>query len=368
MEAQTIIPLSDFNKANFKDTVTFFLNHNNSNSSMMRVAGNNSSSMTGIPVQFPNHYGLPNECQIFEDGKQRIIRYAIGEKSIYKDEQSDDTKVPKKKQKISFANGILNVKKYETQLLEYLRKSNWNGSNKNRIPDLAPLFYEYNATLGAKELIQKASLKNKAAEWCFNADWIDIKSYAMVLQIDIDRDPEEVKWELSVVAERDPAKFMEGLKNKSTQRKYIILEAIRMGVLTYNQRASQITWKDGNPICQSPIGKDPIDHLVGLTFNDTNGEILFEGIKDAVTPKIKDAPEHKPKEDSEKYKLTIDTKPVEDLIAKAVATGVFTKAGPWINYKKGMKWMGRAAIPAIAGDENLRNEILADIKAKEVPV
>lgn len=364
MEAQTkAIPLSEFNKSKLKNTITFILNHQNPNPSMMRVAGNTSLSMTGTPVQFPNHFGLPNECQIFENGNQRIIRYAIGEKSIYKDEQSDDTKVPKKKQKIEFINGILNVKKYETQLLEFMRKCEWNGSNTNRTGDKQIFFYEYNPQAGAKDLVARESAKMKAKHWCFNADWIDLKSYAMVLSVDVDRDPEEVKWEMSILADRDPATFMEGLKNKSTQRKYIILEAIQLKVIVEDKRQGLIKWVNGNTISQAPTGKDAVDHLVGLTFNNADGELLYEAIKDAVLPKISGAPQENKKENV--HKIHVDMKAIDVLVERAIACGVFKRAGAWIKYTEDEKWQGRGVHAVLAQNETVKNAVIADIEKAE---
>ncbi len=354
--------IADFDKSRFKEKIIFILNHKNLNSSMVRVERNSGMSASGEAIQFPNYYGITSECQIFEGGKQRIIRYCLGEPSIYKDEQSDDTKVPKKKQTIAFNSGFLNVDKHEVLLLAFLRKHEDNGTNTGRKKKTKAIFFEYSATSGAKELIKNDMDATKVKDFCYKADWDEVRAYAMVLNIDIDRDPQEVRWELKCAGERDPKRFLAGLATDITKRKYTILQAIEDKILVRDMRQSKILWAGGNMICLAPMGKDPVDHLVDLTFNDERGEQLYGAIKDSLSPKIQGVPA----EDEKKYGLQFPVDEMKKTIDEAVAAGVMKKSGVWTFYKDD-KWNGRAVYKALSDNIDLKNEIEEATLKKKTP-
>lgn len=356
MATTAVKSLADFNKDQFNKKIIFILNHQNMKPSMTKDSGK------GGGVQFPNSFTIPTECQIFDkhSQRQRIIRYCLGESSIFKDEQSDDKDVPKKKQRIEFSNGLLYVEKEQTQLLEYLRLCEYNGTNKNRTSEAKPFFLEYNAESGADKLLEKEKQTKKATDWCLDekTDFEELKAYAMVLNINIDKSANEIRFDLLNLAKKDPTKFLAGLNNAGTKRKYFILDAINNNILTKNTKGNTISWTGGNVICTAPIGIDPIDHLVGLTFSDERGEDLFQAIKDLNSPKITGAPV------TEEHKLQFDIKDAEALVAQGLAAGVLTKNGPWIRLDKDNYWQGKGAAVAISNNIVLKETIKAAIAAK----
>src|SRR3990167_7282924 len=120
------------------------MKNNNENFVRYRLATKTFGELVSIPVV----------DEIEENGKNRTIRYIPGESSIYKDEQSPDAKGIKSE--IIFQHGMMAVPAYQKNLIEYLSKCGYNGSNLHRTNGREILFRVYDPDADRAKLYQDA--------------------------------------------------------------------------------------------------------------------------------------------------------------------------------------------------------------------
>jgi hypothetical protein len=300
-----------------------------------------------------------------ETDTNRIIRYVPGEKSIYLDEQTNQDLG--KKYYIQFINGFLYVSPMEKTLLEFIQKCNFNEACEYRMPGKEVLFRKQNHTNTARKLMtdDRQIMKAKAAAYDMPIE--ELVAYARVLNINVDRDPEEIRYHMSVIAGEDPDTFLQGLSNPSTKRKHWVLAAIDRGVITLDRNTRKIKWSNGQAICTAPYGIDPIDHFVDLTF-EAEGEEVYSHLKKLVDPKVEDNQEREaPKMDPyEGPGLDVEKLGTLDLFENCVKYGVLGKNGNWYVYDGENIAMGKKkATEKIDSDEdlnkNLRKSLLLEM-------
>ncbi len=265
--------IADFNEKNFNKKYVFVLNHNNPKPALEGV-------------HFPTSKNIPLIDEIFDKKtqKRRIIRYVPGEMSIFEDEQKWDKATPPKNYFASFAkDGDLIIDGRETQKLEFFLKCNFNGSNPDRDTTKKPMFWMVDIGKGLKTVMEKDRVLDKAKAWCYDAPWAEVKAYARGINLDISRDPDEIRWALRITAEKDPVKFLAGTTNQAFKKKNLILDAIERNLLTVDVANNSIKWTDGGVIVNSPISKDPVDHLVD-SLNTPDGERVYATIRALITP------------------------------------------------------------------------------------
>lgn len=347
--------LGHYMTGEFRKNRVFMLRNKTEKPSMIKVS--EQGHPTGRMIQYCNSYSLPAEAVIYDikTKTNRVIRYVIGEESIYKDLQSQSKDIPVKIQKIEFIRGMLSVRPEEPTLLELLINHPRNESNPNRDKTKTPIFFEYRPEIDAEDLMVKDKTLIEAKNWCHTATWNELRMHATVLGINTDQSPDEVKWHiLKGFAEVNPVKFLEGLKDKSNRRKYTVIEAIKNEVLIKNVEANSINWNGGALICLAPLGIDPIVHLVDQTFADTRGEELYRLIEAKLNPVIIGAPE----DTEDKYKIKLPEDAEENLINSAIAAGIVIDKTPWFFYKE-QKWQGKKNfIKELNSNEQLKTEIV----------
>lgn len=330
----------------------FMLKNRAETPSMVKVT--QQGEPTGMTMRYPNSYSLPAEELIFDPKLKvnRIIRYVLGETSIYKDEQSSLKDVPVKVQRIEFVRGTLMVRPEEPTLLAYMLASSLNESNPTRDKTKNIVFFEYKPETDATAEMDKNKVLIEAMNFCHTAPWKELRVVATVLGIDTNQTPDEIKHHmLKGFAERDPKKFLETLNDKSNIRVYTIREAIKTGALLIDTKTNSITWADGNMICMAPVGVDPVLHLKDQTFADTRGLELYELIVTKANPAIVGAP----KEAEDKFKIQLPTDIGKSLVDKAIEGGIIIDKTPWFFYKD-MKWQGKL---------KLLKELTDNLKLKE---
>src|SRR3972149_5858087 len=125
--------IEDFNNkapGSWEKRYVFVLNHQNDKPSVQHQ-------------HFPNSLSLKMEDRIFDRKKEktRIIRVVEGVQSIFKDEQSEEGQKKEATRKSFSKRGDLIVEARENFTLEFLMKSNFNGSNPDRDKAKPPMFY-----------------------------------------------------------------------------------------------------------------------------------------------------------------------------------------------------------------------------------
>lgn len=285
--------IKDWDKKSYHGK-TFWFVYNQPNPSKTMAEVNKTTNEPIRYLQYPKSVSIELIDEIFwkdpsdksgNKGRMRVIRYSPGESSIFKDEQSDDRDNPKQKQRIEFIDGCLYVDSRETQKLEFIMNCNFNGSNINRDKNKKPWFYIVDSEKGYENFVTDKSAIISAQQWCLNPEtpFDEIKAYARVLNLNVNADSNEIRFNLSKLAEKNPAKFLEGLKSDVTKRKHWFLEAQERGIITTNNGV--INWTGGGTICVVPVGKDPIDELVDRSMQDGAGQTVYYRIKELLKAK-----------------------------------------------------------------------------------
>lgn len=271
--------VADFNAKNFTKRYVFVLNHQNPSPSLQ-------------DRHFPISVVLPMIDEVFdhEKGRKRRIRHVSGEQSIFEDEQNFDKNKTTRNEYIQFSkDGDLIVDGRDVQKLEWLMKSNFNGSNPGRDPSVNAKYWMVDLGSNLKVQREKDEKLTNAKQWCYESHWDQAKSYARVLGIPVEsRDPDEIRMSLVYRAEQNPVLFLAGLNNKLTERKHYVLEAIDKGILKVDRTTSSLSWANGSNICISPMGKDPIDHFVDLTETE-EGQRTYDSVYGLIAPSAKPA-------------------------------------------------------------------------------
>ena len=225
-------------------------------------------------IKFPVVHMLKAEDIIFdpEKGVNRKIRYIPGEPSIFEDEQKEDSMV---KSPITFSNGFLRVDYTNPTLKKFLDMCNANKSNPNRMSNKVAsfMFMDYKKT--AQEKLEKSVKSMDALRTVFDLELDKLIAYAGVLGVNTKKSTDEIRYDMKVLAEKDPDKFMAGLDDPKMEVKQIILRGRDAGILDWISQ--KITWVQGESrpvITHVPLGVKPVDHLADMCMTDTGGGII----------------------------------------------------------------------------------------------
>lgn len=330
-----------------------------------------------VGKHFPDSYSIPLEDQIFDSTiqKSRVIRVVPGEQSIFRDEQSEDGQKARHINKIFSKKGDLIVEAKEEQTLKFLMMSNKNGSNPNRDKNVIPLYYLFDSKQGMEMEISNYKAEAEALNWCYSdtTKFKHLLRYARVLGANTNEDADLIRHQMANLAKKDPQKFLDGLKNKYTVRKFYVLEAVEKNILTVDLRSNTIQWSNGHIICNAPVGKSPVDHFVDMSVSDATFDMTYRDIQERVEPTVeKVAPKKEPKYEaktesiiekpvqellSEKPNMLDVTIATDDLIKKACKCGVITRKSSWFIYL-GKNYQGAKMNEAIEQDAILKESII----------
>ena len=225
-------------------------------------------------LKFPVVHMLKAEDIIFdsEKGINRKIRYIPGEPSIFEDEQKKDAKV---KSPITFSNGFLRVDYTNPTLKKYLDICNANRSNPNRMSNSAPSFYAVDYEKDAKVKLDKSIKSMDALRLVFDMNLDKLIAYAKVLGLKVDKSTDEIRYDMKVLAEKNPEKFINGLNDPKMEIKQLILRAKEMQILGWT--GSEASWTMGGistKFANIPLGIKPLDHLADMCVTDSGSGIL----------------------------------------------------------------------------------------------
>jgi len=257
---------------------SFVLNHRVEKSTLKSPA-------SGREIVFPASYLFKLIDDVYDDinGGKKIIRYLKGEESISLSEQKEKD-YKENCEYLEFVRGVKHISGDEKQLLDFMMTTDYNGSKKDRDTSKPIRFYLVDSGEGLKDTVRKKKEAFKLQEWCFNGDWDDVQAYARVLGIPMDLESSEIRYNLSLMAERDPDKFLKGRDNPSNKRKHLVLKAIDKGFLTVDVTTRSVLWANGvTPLSVAPPNIDPVDKFVESTFT-TQGEKVYEALLDMLEP------------------------------------------------------------------------------------
>jgi len=227
---------------------------------------------------YPLYAPIPSIDEIYdpESDSMRTIRYATGEPSIFKDEQSEKVKLGS----IVFQNGKIVVDRRNPNLIHFLELSNHNADNDNRIGSRTTLFSRLDEGKAAKISVDNILIETQAVNAALSMKWNKLSGYARVLGVNTDKSSDEVKHDMIVIAKNNPQKFLDGIDDPRTTRKQLIMDSISHNIIVINHRA--IKWVVGHGdavIVHVPMGREPIDYLAEWTMTEKEGENVYEEIK-----------------------------------------------------------------------------------------
>ena len=242
-----------------------------------KLARGGKKDKNGRP-NYPVVYMVKAEDVIYDPEKDvnRKIRYIPGETSIFEDEQKEDSKV---KSPITFSNGFLMVDRTNPTLRKYLDMCNLNESNPNRDKRIRPAFKLMNNQVDAKKRINKIMVELDAVKTALEMPLEKLVGYAKVLGINVDKSTDEIRYDMKVMATKDPHGFMSGMDDPKTETKEIILKAQEYNII--NMGVSEISWIKGDQrpvITHVPLGVKPVDHMADYCLSG-KGEATMEHIK-----------------------------------------------------------------------------------------
>ena len=244
--------------------------------------------------KFASSSRIPSIDEIYceETNTNRMIRYVMGEQSIFQDEQTSDNPIIGD---IIFSNGILPVKYNQITLKKYLDACNYNESNPDRIQDKKKIFKVVNNEFNAEKSLDEMEVQYLAVDTLMKMDAQKMVGYARAMDVNVDRSVYEIKHDMMVMAKNNPQLFMDEISNPMIERKQVIMDAIEERLITENKGKRQFIWSDTKELIFTvPVGVNPVDALTEYTFND-EGTPVFSRIKRLLSgeieePKVKNTP------------------------------------------------------------------------------
>lgn len=223
---------------------------------------------------YPLSFRLPSIDQIYDEkaGKARVIRYAIGEQSVFQDEQKNEKPIIGD---VIFSNGSIIVNKRETLLLDYLKSSNYYQSNTNRMPGITPLYDIVDNSINAESTVNDIELEHTAVDTALKMTPQQLVAYCEANRIDSNRSIYELKHDVLALAKREPLKFLETASNPATDMTQIIKDAVKFKIIYMNKTKREfgfLNGKDKEFIVAVPQGQDMIEFFVEYCMTDEGAE------------------------------------------------------------------------------------------------
>lgn len=129
------------------------------------------------------------------------------------------------------------------KIYQFLELSNYNQSNKEKNPDIEPMFYRVDTQKEAKEERQMRKLIVKAVNIALDLDDLRVKDVAMALGIDAET-TDEIRNQLEDYAESNPEEFVEIVERASLGAESVLKEAVKRGIIKNNVNSQVFEWTD----------------------------------------------------------------------------------------------------------------------------
>ena len=209
-------------------------------------------------------------------GVNRKIRYIPGEPSIFEDEQKKDSKV---KAPIVFSDGFLIVGNQNPTLKKFLDHHNQNADNPNRMTNVRVAYKLKDEQKKAKVNLKSSVMEIDAMSLALKMPISKLIGYAKILGVNVEKSTDEIRYDMKILAQKDPKSFITGMDNPLTEIKEIIMSAQEHNIVGLER--NKVTWIKGavRPlIIHVPIGQKPLDFFAEYCKSD-DGEVVLEEIK-----------------------------------------------------------------------------------------
>lgn len=186
-----------------------------------------------------------------ETGRVRQIRYCPGEPSIFRDEQSNNSR----RSHIIFRNGMLMVPQNQPNLAQFLINHPDNLNNGGN------LFRVVDNSRNVEEEVNNEFLVHDAVALVRNKESDEILSVAVSLGIDIKQKMIDIRRELLKEAKARPEAFIAMFDDPRVKTRSAIIQAADFQIIA--SKPDGVYWFDsGRLIISVPAGQDAIDIMV----------------------------------------------------------------------------------------------------------
>ena len=260
----------------------------NSNVVIYQLTKRNPPKSSHAEKVFPAVKFINTEDIIYhpETGKTCRIRYAIGEESIYVDEQSEFAEASPF---IPILNGMLRVNKSETALVNFLDATNQCANNPKIKEGRIPFFHKVDIDENAKKDFENQKRKGESVQefWkLFKSDETIFKGVARLMGVDVDSAFFNNAF-LKVIENR-AEDFLNILDDSQqlelAERLQLIHEADQRNMINFALGKWSWTSGDGSSsIINVASGMNPHRALVDWTFTNESGRAWFGTLKGLMT-------------------------------------------------------------------------------------
>lgn len=284
---------------------------------------------TANGLKYPPQVAVPSNSYMFKDGKLIEIRYAVGESTIIKSEQSQHAQTAPA---IIITDGRVTLKEREGLALEYLRSTIFNEANNYPESGFKSLFKELDFNKIAEDATNKVKLAGEATVefWKLHAEdsrklraiarrlipSIDVKNPAWILPADS-------------YVKRNPDEFLKFIRNtrdvEFAERLDYLVEAEERNIISFG--LGSWSWVGGGEITSVPRGLDKHEELTNWTYTNSRGNEVWAKI----AGKLKGVDVDKLAQKIERKVRGIATEvhdmDLDELIAEGKKAGVITREG-----------------------------------------
>lgn len=214
------------------------------------------------------YYKIPQKNIIVfdeEQGYNREIRYARGERSIFVDEQSPSAR----RETIVFRDKALMVLPSQPELLAYLRMHPANVANGGKI------FQEVNNESTAEQDVENEFLVHDAIGLIRSTSLEELMPMVLSYGIDSEMSSVEIKKELLKFAKSNPKNFMDLFSSPVVQIKADVLTAIDFQILV--AKPDGMYWGDNNAlISPTPMGQNTVETFTRFLMTERGNTVRDE--------------------------------------------------------------------------------------------
>lgn len=219
------------------------------------------------------------------------IQYARGETGIYADKHKPGA--DKKIITIYFEKDVRVVQPTEKGLIAFLERYPGNVDSPHFNPESKIRIQQYKPEAKVKDTMAKdfaeaeaLSLINKLQ--ATKDGYKELSTYAEIIGIDIENDPQVVVFQIAQFAKKDPQAFIDGLNSTSMKKKWWITQALKLGFITIEPISKSVLAQSGQTVFSaepSTPNDDIIDEFVKYCDGKA-GDAIFAAIQKFVDTKL----------------------------------------------------------------------------------
>ena len=278
---------------------------------------------------FPPQVSVPSESYMIKDGKLVAIRYAIGESTIIKKDQSEYAQTAPA---IILSDGRVTLKEREELALEYLRSTILNEANNYPESGFRTLFKELDFEKMTEDSVNKIKLAGKATvEFWRMQEEDQRKLKAICRRLSPSINVKTPSWLLSAdsYVKRNPDEFLKILGNAQeiefAIRLDYIIEAQERNIISFG--LGSWSWVGGGEITSVAKGLNEHEELTTWTFTNSRGSELWAKISGKLVNTDVDRLAKKIERKVRGVAAEVNEMDLDELVAEGKKIGVITREG-----------------------------------------